>query len=146
MILLLFSFILLKTQRKILKMKLNLLLLDAASALIFGLLWYAYPAKLLSKNTKNIQYDSIDIHMTQTFGLYLLYSGVISAYIYHIKNKEVANVIFLTKIFINLILLLSQIQISKQKDTQWDKNKHFSFGMTGLILSMVVSLAGYLVK
>ena len=84
--------------------------------------------------------------MTQTFGLYLLYSGIISAYIYHIKNKEVANVIFLGKIFINLILLLSQKHISNQKDTQWDKNKHFSFGMTGLILSMVVSLAGYLIK
>jgi len=127
-------------------MKLNILLLDALSSIIFGLLWYVYPSKLLSKNTKDIKYDSIDIHMTQTFGLYLLYSGIISAYIYHIKNKEVANVIFLAKIFINLILLLSQIHISNQKDTQWDKEKHFSFGMTGLILSIVVSLSGYMVK
>ena len=127
-------------------MKLNILLLDAASAIIFGLLWYTYPSALLSKNTKDIKYDSIDIHMTQTFGLYLLYSGIISAYIYHIKNKDVANVIFLGKIFINFILLLSQINISNQKDTQWDNEKHFSFGMTGLILSMVVSLAGYLIK
>jgi len=127
-------------------MKLNILLLDALSSIIFGLLWYVYPSKLLSKNTKDIKYDSIDIHMTQTFGLYLLYSGIISAYIYHIKNKDVANVIFLAKIFINLILLLSQIHISNQKDTQWDKKKHFSFGMTGLILSIVVSLIGYMVK
>ena len=106
-------------------MKLNILLLDATSAIIFGLLWYVYPSKLLSKNTKDVKYDSIDIHMTQTFGLYLLYSGIISAYIYHIKNKEVANVIFLAKIFINLILLLNQINISNQKDTQWDKKKTF---------------------
>lgn len=127
-------------------MKLNILLLDALSSIIFGLLWYAYPSNLLSKNTKDIKYDSIDIHMTQTFGLYLLYSGIISAYIYHIKNKEVANVIFLTRIFINLILLLSQIHINNQKNTQWDKEKHFSFGMTGLILSIVVSLIGYMIK
>ena len=127
-------------------MKLNILLLDALSSIIFGLLWYVFPSKLLSKNTKDIEYDSIDIHMTQTFGLYLLYSGIISAYIYHIKNKEVANVIFLAKIFINLILLLNQIHISNQKDTQWDKKKHFSSGMTGLILSIVVSLIGYMIK
>ena len=50
-------------------MKLNILLLDAASAIIFGLLWYSYPSTLLSKNTKDVKYDSIDIHMTQTFGL-----------------------------------------------------------------------------
>ena len=64
----------------------NLLRFDAAIWIIFGLLWIFFPGCLLSMNTANMKYDSVHIHMTRAFGLFIIYTGIIS---YCVSSKEI---------------------------------------------------------
>jgi len=116
----------------------------------FGLLWIIFPTFLLSMNTINMQYDSVHIHMTRAFGLFIAYSGIIS-YNYFIKShsksinhiqNDIDNIdnLFKIRIIISLILLIIMIY-DNMNSNQWNY-RHIRFGMIGLLISLIIPIMG----
>ena len=110
--------------------------------LLFGLLWFMIPAKMLSLNTEMVIYDSIHIHMTRVFGLTLMLASVFGIYSTIKKDKNLAKVCLISYIIYNIIVIIYQFKANNQRESQWNKAKHASFGTLGLILVSIVCLLG----
>ena len=117
----------------------NLLKFDAAIWVIFGLLWIFFPNCLLSMNTTKMKYDDVHIHMTRAFGLFIIYSGIVS-YCASSKDENQMNKVMKLRLSFSVILLTIMI-FDNYNSNLWNI-KHIQFGMTGLILSMLVPLLG----
>lgn len=115
----------------------NLLRFDAAIWIIFGLLWIFFPGCLLSMNTANMKYDSVHIHMTRAFGLFIIYTGIIS---YCVSSKDEEQMDKKMKLRLTFSLILLAIMIYDNYNSKLWNMKHVHFGMTGLILSMLVPI------
>jgi hypothetical protein len=115
----------------------NLLRFDAAIWIIFGILWIFFPTCLLSMNTVNMKYDSVHIHMTRAFGLFIIYTGIVS-YCTSYTDENQMNRTMQLRLTFSLILLAIMIY-DNYHSKLWNM-KHVHFGMTGLILSMLVPI------
>jgi hypothetical protein len=110
--------------------------------IIFGLLWFVIPAKMLSLNTEMVIYDSIHIHMTRVFGLTLMLSAVFGIYATIKKDKSLAQMCLISYIIYNIMVIIYQFKANNQRESQWDKVKHASFGILGMFLATIVCLLG----
>ena len=117
----------------------NLLKFDAAIWVIFGLLWIFFPNCLLSMNTVKMKYDDVHTHMTRAFGLFIIYSGIVS-YCASSKDETQMNKVMKLRLSISVILLIIMM-FDNFNSNLWNI-KHIQFGMTGLVLSMLVPIIG----
>ena len=117
----------------------NLLKFDATIWIIFGLLWIFFPNYLLSMNTAHMKYDDVHIHMTRAFGLFIIYSGVVS-YCASSRDENQMNKVMKLRLSFSIILLAIMI-FDNYSSNLWNI-KHVQFGMTGLVLSMLVPIIG----
>ena len=124
----------------------KLLLFDGLIWIIFGLLCYIIPDKLLSMITFSMEYDSIHIHMMRALAIFIFLNGLISFKIYQeyeeykvdeYFNYNINNLMKM-KILAITILLFTQIYYNFTSE-QLNKN-HIFFGIFGLIISLVIPI------
>ena len=113
----------------------NGLLIDSVAWIIFGLLWMGMPNTLLSTNFGVKNYDWVTVHMTQAFGLFCLFSGVVSWTIYQERNQRLGRKILEMKLITEIILLILMIYANKVI-----LESHLKFGMFGLTLCILVNI------
>lgn len=123
-------------------MKKMFLQIVSIAYMIFGLLWFMIPAKMLSLNTEMVIYDSIHIHMTRVFGLTLMLAAVFGIYATIKKDKSLAQMCLISYIIYNIMVIIYQFKANNQRESQWDKVKHSSFGILGMFLATIVCLLG----
>ena len=120
------------------------LFLDIVAWSVFGLLWYFYPARMLSANTNEGKFNSVSIHMTRAFAIFLFVSVIPSYYALLKHDKMLAKFTFMCKFNLFVFLLLTMIY-DNYTSTQWD-HKQYKFGMFGLTLAIVnVGLGRYFI-
>ena len=107
------------------------------SWLVFGVLWVAFPNKLLQYNFDKSKYDWITVHMTQAFGLFCIYSAVPSYLAYKKGDKSYSKKVLMGKTITLLLLLLLMLTANKTIQTS-----HAKFGMLGLTISIIINLIG----
>ena len=111
------------------------LLTDIIAWSVIGLLWYFFPARMLSANTKKMKYNSICLHMSRAFAVFIFVSVVPSYYALVNHDKALSKYTFMCKINLFLLLLLTMVY-DNHRSTEWDE-KQYKFGMLGLSLAIV---------
>lgn len=109
---------------------------------IFGLLWFMIPRKLLSLNTKMIQYDSIHVHMTRIYGLTLILASGFGIYSFIKKENSLIMFTLISYILYSILVIIYQFKANNTKNSQWDKIKHTTFGSLGMILVIIICMLG----
>ena len=123
-------------------MKKMFLQIVSIAYMIFGLLWFVIPAKMLSLNTEMVIYDSIHIHMTRVFGLTLMLSAVFGIYATIKKDKSLIMFTLISYILYSILVIIYQFKANNIKNSQWDKIKHTTFGSLGMILVIIICMLG----
>jgi hypothetical protein len=77
--------------------------------------------------------------MTRAFGLFIIYSGIVS-YCTSSKDENQMNKVMKLRLSFSVILLAIMI-FDNYNSNLWNI-KHVQFGMTGLVLSMLVPIIG----
>ena len=120
------------------------LFLDIVAWSVLGLLWYFYPSRILSANTNEEKFDSVCLHISRAFAIFLFVSVIPSYYALLKHDKMLAKFTFMCKFNLFIFLLLTMIY-DNYTSTQWN-HKQYKFGMLGLTLAIVnVGLGRYFI-
>lgn len=91
----------------------NVLLVDAVAWMVFGAIWILFPDLFLCANFGGKKYDWVTIHMTESFGLLCLFSGIVSWMIYNRGDEEMVREMLKIKLLIEIILLGLMVTANK---------------------------------
>ena len=58
------------------------------------------------------------------------------------KDKSLAQMCLISYIIYNILVIIYQFKANNQRESQWDKVKHSSFGILGMFLATIVCLLG----
>jgi len=120
------------------------LLTDIVAWSIIGLLWYFYPERMLAANTKEMKYNSVCLHMSRAFAIFIIISVIPSYYALIKHDNSLAKYTFMCKINLLLFLLVTMVY-DNYTSTEWNE-KQYKFGMFGLSLAIInLSLGLYFV-
>ena len=118
------------------------LYVDFLAYLIFGILWIFLPSQLLRINTVKKKFDSVELHMTRSFGIFLIYSSLLSLFAIMHFSKNSAMFAMSSRITLGLLLLAFMLTEQYSKNSDWDKKRHPLFGMVGLGITIVNAIVG----
>ena len=91
----------------------NVLLVDAVAWMVFGAIWILFPDLFLCANFGGKKYDWVTLHMTESFGLLCLFTGVVSWMVYNKGDEDMVREILKIKLLIEIILLGLMITANK---------------------------------
>ena len=91
----------------------NVLLVDAVAWMVFGAIWILFPDLFLCANFGGKKYDWVTIHMTESFGLLCLFSGIVSWMVYNRGDEDMVREMLKIKLLIEIILLGLMVTANK---------------------------------
>ena len=109
----------------------NVLLVDAVAWMVFGAIWILFPDLFLCANFGGKKFDWVTIHMTESFGLLCLFTGVVSWMVYNRGDEEMVREILKIKLLIEIILLGLMVTANK--------NILGQVGAYGLVFCIVIN-------
>ena len=109
----------------------NVLLVDAVAWMVFGAIWILFPDLFLCANFGGKKYDWVTIHMTESFGLLCLFSGIVSWMVYNRGDEDMVREMLKIKLLIEIILLGLMVTANKNILEQ--------VGAYGLLLCIVLN-------
>ena len=109
----------------------NVLLVDAVAWMVFGAIWILFPDLFLCANFGGKKYDWVTIHMTESFGLLCLFSGIVSWMVYNRGDEDMVREMLKIKLLIEIILLGLMVTANKNILEQ--------VGAYGLVLCIAIN-------
>ena len=91
----------------------NVLLVDAVSWMVYGAIWILFPDLFLCANFGGKKFDWVTIHMTESFGLLCLFSGIVSWMVYNRGDEDMVREMLKIKLLIEIILLGLMVTANK---------------------------------
>ena len=121
----------------------NVLLVDAVSWMVYGAIWVLFPSLFLCANFGGKKFDWITIHMTESFGLLCLFSGIVSWMVYKRGDEAMVREMLRIKLLIEIILLGLMVTANKNNllglNVTANKNILGQVGAYGLVLCIALN-------